>query len=139
MSVERVLLSAYDPNVRGTNPNFMKKVLARRRRPNRAMLEAIADVLSVPPTTFIEYRMLAIRDALDSDDFDGAVRTLEVIESALGGGHPAAELAADETTPDEGDFPLGPLKQLLEASQPTQESARPSPRRRAVGRRRRSA
>ena len=89
VSIGGVGYQAYSPTGRGTSPDTLRKVMAGKRKLNDALIEAIANVLEVPPQSFIEYRLSQLRRALDEDPktgvgFENAARLLQEIERAFG-------------------------------------------------------
>jgi uncharacterized Zn finger protein len=85
ISVAQVGFQAYDPAVKGTNPDTMKSVMAGRRRPTPVLMEAVARVLDVAPDAFAEYRLALARNQLDEREvgLGAAVAHLERIEAAM--------------------------------------------------------
>lgn len=84
-SVGGVAYQAYSPDGRGTSPDTLRKVMAGKRKLNDALIEAVAEVLGVPPEVFVEYRLSKLRQSLDESvvGFSEAVARLELIEAAL--------------------------------------------------------
>jgi transcriptional regulator with XRE-family HTH domain len=85
ISVAQVGFQAYDPDVKGTNPDTMKSVMAGRRHPTPVLIEAVARVLAVTPDTFGEYRLALARRQLDEREVGlaDALANLERIEAAM--------------------------------------------------------
>jgi hypothetical protein len=85
ISVAQVGFQAYDPNVKGTNPDTMKSVMAGRRHPTPVLMEAVARVLSVSPDVFGEYRLALARAQMDEREVGlaAALANLERIEAAM--------------------------------------------------------
>ena len=104
-SVNKVGFSAYDPNVKGTNPDTFKSVMAGRRRPTIVLMRAVAEALGEPPQVFMEYRLAIARSLLDETGPGG----LESAARYLGA---LTELAVDagmrETRGDDFSTPSGP-------------------------------
>jgi transcriptional regulator with XRE-family HTH domain len=89
VSVERIAHLAWDPNVPGTSPANLRKILAGHRPFNLALAEALASVLQVSPTEFVEYRLAIVRRQFDEQTIglDHAARNLSYFETAFGGLH----------------------------------------------------
>jgi hypothetical protein len=64
LTVNRLALATYDPNVPGLGPDNVKKALCSRP-PSRKIIEAVAAVLEVDPFDFPEYSLLLLRHSLD--------------------------------------------------------------------------
>ena len=84
-TLSRVRLDAYDPNVKGTNPESLKRVISRERPLRPEQIAALAGAVGVPPEHFPEYRLALARRALDEREvgLDQAVKTLEQIQEHL--------------------------------------------------------
>lgn len=85
MTLSQVRLAAYDPQVKGTNPESLKRVISRERPLRPEQIAALAGAVDVPPEHFPEYRLALARKALDECQvgLDQAVKTLERIEKHL--------------------------------------------------------
>ena len=91
VSRDSIINGAYDPSIRGTSGTFIRKVLAGTRRPNRAMLRALANVVGEPAEVFTAYRLLVARELLDESPpkdggvgFETAVANLAKVRGPLG-------------------------------------------------------
>lgn len=99
LSVERVLLEAWNRDVKGTNPNTLKKVMRGERPLQLVQLEAVAAVLGVPADEFPEYRLALARRLYDERQvgLEQALANLSRLDEAL---ELAASLAvADAAAP----------------------------------------
>jgi len=85
LSVSKVGYLAYDPDIKGTNPDTFKSVMAGRRRVTIPLIEAVAGALGVPANVFPEYRLAQARRRLDEREvgLEEAVAMLEAVEQAL--------------------------------------------------------
>jgi hypothetical protein len=85
LSVAQVGYAAYDRNVRGTNPDTFKSVMAGRRAVTPALIEVVASVLAVEPDEFHEYRLAHARRLLDEREvgLDQALANLEELKRGL--------------------------------------------------------
>lgn len=85
LSVSKLGYLAYDPDVKGTNPDTFKSVMAGRRSVNTALIEAVSSVLQIPPEEFPEYRLAVARRQLDEREvgLEQALETLSEIEDLL--------------------------------------------------------
>lgn len=85
MTVAKLGFVAYKPDVKGTNPDTFKSVMAGRRAVTPVLIEAVADVLDVEPNEFPEYRLARMRRALDEREvgLQSAVRMLDDVEDGL--------------------------------------------------------
>lgn len=78
-SVNRVLHDAWDTEVRGTSPDFARKVMSGSRALTPTLIIAVAGALDVPPEEFPEYRLARAREDLD-EELQGLERALEALE-----------------------------------------------------------
>lgn len=93
ISVSRLGNEAWRHDVKGTSPDTLKKAMQadNPRRPPPTLLTAVARVLGVPPESFTEYRLAALRRLLDERPppdgvgLEEAARNLEAMERALAG------------------------------------------------------
>jgi transcriptional regulator with XRE-family HTH domain len=99
LSVERIGAMAWDPKVRGTSVNHLKKVIYGQRALTPTLIEAIAGALDVPPEEFPEYRLAMARRALDETEvgLDEALAALNRIEPVLRGRRRGRRAAARST------------------------------------------
>lgn len=107
--------------------------------PSFPVLEAMLTVLEADEAEWPELTLGRARRMLDEREvgYDEALRNLSRIYAALDIGG-ARDDADERATPT--DFPLGPAAHLFgEEPQPTQESSAPNRKKRAAGRRRRTA
>lgn len=82
VSVNQIGFLAYDPDVRGTNPDTFKSVMAGRRKPTMVLMEAVAGVLEVDPGVFYEWLLERARETLDAASKDGGAATAEELRAA---------------------------------------------------------
>lgn len=85
LSVAKVGYQAYDPSIKGTNPDTFKSVMAGRRIVTPTLIEAVAQVLDVPPEEFAEYRLALARRQLDEREVGlaDALENLQRVEAAM--------------------------------------------------------
>ena len=79
MTLSQVRLDAYDPTVRGTNPESLKRAISRERPLHIEQIEALAKAVGVPPDEFPEYQLAVARRLLDEQQvgLDAAIAALQ--------------------------------------------------------------
>jgi hypothetical protein len=83
----KVLEDAHREDVRGTSPDLFKRVRRGELPLRRPLIESIAVELKVSPWTFPEWRLLAVREAIDPQPgrVGDALRNLKAIENGATG------------------------------------------------------
>jgi transcriptional regulator with XRE-family HTH domain len=99
MSLERLAMEAWNPDVRGTSSNMLKEVLKGRRALKPHLIEAVARALGVPPEEFPEYRLALARTMLDEREvgLDQALAVLKRIERGLQTAEPVSRREEQRT------------------------------------------
>jgi hypothetical protein len=105
-------LAAFAEVLDGVSYESLRKVIAGERAPTKALIEACAAALRVPPDSFVEYRLLEARLRLDPHRV-GLVNAVNALHSM------------QDPHTDEGDddvFPLAPDEAFTELNQLIKEA-----------------